>query len=184
MTDAAVKRLIYVAPLAVFLVIAAFFYKGFDLNPRALPSMLTGQPVPPFDLPPIKGRGDKGFADTDLPGEVSLVNVFGSWCVACQVEHPFLMGLKERGLVPIHGIDWKETDPDAGPRWLKRFGDPYTLVGADPDSRAAIAFGVTGAPETFVVDRAGIVRYKHVGPIDAEDWEDTLWPVIRELRKE
>ena len=130
----------------------------------------------------LKGRDDKGFASADLKGEVSLVNIFGSWCVACRVEHPFLMKIKENGWVPVHGIDWREPDRDAGPTWLKRHGDPYTLAGDDPKSKAAIAFGVTGAPETFVVDKLGVIRYKHVGPIDDQVWSETLKPLIDHLR--
>ena len=176
------NRAIYLLPLLVLLVMAGYFIVGLGMNPRELPNMLEGKPVPAFDLPPIKGR-DAGFKSTDLLGQVSLVNIFGSWCVACLVEHPFLMTIKHRDLVPIHGIDWREQDRDAGPRWLRRHGDPYTLIGDDPESKAAIAFGVTGAPETFLVDRAGVVRYKHVGPVTQAVWDDTLWPLIQELRK-
>lgn len=176
------KRLVYFLPLIVLVILGGFFLKGFDLDPRALPKMLEGQPVPEFDLKAIKGR-DKGFKSTDLLGQVSLVNVFGSWCVSCQVEHPFLMEIKKKGLVPIHGIDWREKNPDDGPRWLTRYGDPYTLVGDDPESKAAIAFGVSGAPETFLVDKQGVVRYKHVGPVTPDAWEKILWPLIQELNK-
>jgi cytochrome c biogenesis protein CcmG/thiol:disulfide interchange protein DsbE len=175
-------RLVYFLPLIVLVVLGGFFLKGFDLDPRALPKMLEGQPVPEFDLKPIKGR-DRGFKSTDLLGQVSLVNIFGSWCVSCQVEHPFLMEIKKKGLVPIHGIDWREKNPDDGPRWLARYGDPYTLVGDDPESKAAIAFGVSGAPETFLVDKQGVVRYKHVGPVTPDAWENILWPLIQELNK-
>ena len=144
--------------------------------------MLLDKPVPEFALAPIQGR-TRGFASTDLKGDVTLVNVFGSWCVACLTEHPFLMRIKRENLVPIHGIDWREESPEAGPRWLQRHGDPYTLIGDDPRSQAAIAFGVTGAPETFVVDKQGVIRHKHVGPVTPEAWERTLWPLIQELRK-
>ena len=113
---------------------------------------------------------------------MSLVNIFGSWCVACRIEHPFLMRVKAEGLVAIYGIDWREKDPDAGPAWLAKYGDPYTLVGDDPESKAAIAFGVTGAPETFIVDAAGMIRYKHVGPITPDIWEERLWPIVQDLR--
>lgn len=178
------NRLIFVVPLALFCVIGIYLGVGLTLDPRKLPNMLDGQPVPEFKLPPIKHRDDKGFANTDLPGTVSLVNVFGSWCVACRVEHPFLMTLKNGNEVPIHGIDWREEDPEAGPAWLKRFGDPYTLVGDDPRSKAAIAFGVTGAPETFLVDQKGVVRYKHVGPVNQQVWDDLLSPLIEKLRRE
>jgi len=182
MTTLAMRsRLPYLLPLALFLALAAYFWIGLGHDPAELPSALIDQPVAEFALPPIEGR-ERGFTSEDLRGQVSLVNVFGSWCVACRVEHPFLMQLKQRGAVPIHGIDWREKDRTAGPAWLARHGDPYTLIGDDPDSRAAIAFGVTGAPETFIVDAAGVIRYKQVGPITPEVWEQTLWPIIRRLQ--
>ena len=174
-------RLVYLLPLAVFVVIAAYLALGLGRDPSVVSSVLIGKPVPSFALAPIKGS-DRGFSSDDLLGEVALVNVFGSWCVACRVEHPFLMNLKKNDVIPVYGIDWREEDPDAGPAWLKRRGDPYTLTGDDPDSKAAIAFGVTGAPETFVVDRQGVIRYKHIGPLTAESWTRTLWPMIEELR--
>ena len=145
--------------------------------------MLIDQEVPPFTLAAIEGR-EEGFASADLVGEVSLVNVFGSWCVACRIEHPFLMKLKEDDVVPIHGINWREENRQAGPAWLARFGDPYTLIGDDPESKGAIAFGVTGAPETFLVDARGVIRYKQIGPITPEVWESTLWPLVQELRRQ
>lgn len=178
------KRLMFLLPLLIFMVLAGYFGVGLTLDPRRMPSMLDGKPVPAFDLPAIKHRGDKGFANTDLPGGVSLVNIFGSWCVACRVEHPFLMQLRAENKVPIHGIDWREEDPEAGPDWLKKLGDPYTLVGDDPKSKAAISFGVTGAPETFLVDRKGVIRYKQIGPINQKVWDDVLWPLIEKLRQQ
>ncbi|NQU57320.1 MAG: DsbE family thiol:disulfide interchange protein [Rhodospirillales bacterium] len=176
------KRMMYLLPLAIFLVIAGYFAKGLTLNPRDMPSMLIDQEVPFFDLKPIKGS-QRGFSSADLKGQVTLVNVFGSWCVACLAEHPMLMKIKAQGLVPIYGIDWREKNPDDGPRWLAKRGDPYTLIGDDPQSKAAIAFGVTGAPETFIVDKRGFIRYKHVGIINPENWQNTLWPLVQELRK-
>lgn len=176
------SRLLFLIPLAVFLVLAGYFWIGLGKNPHEIPSVLIDQPVPEFTLPPIDGR-DRGLSSADLRGEVSLLNVFGSWCVACLVEHPFLMELKADGLVPIHAIDWREKDRTAGPAWLSKRGDPYTLIGDDPDSRAAIALGVTGAPETFIIDRNGVIRYKHVGPITPENWETQLWPIVRALQR-
>jgi cytochrome c biogenesis protein CcmG/thiol:disulfide interchange protein DsbE len=176
------KRLMYLLPLAIFLIIAGYFAKGLTLNPRDMPSMLEGKQVPAFDLKPIKGY-PRGFSSEDLIGQVSLVNIFGSWCVACLAEHPMLMKIKRQGLVPIFGIDWREKNPDDGPRWLAKRGDPYTLIGDDPKSVAAIAFGVTGAPETFIVDKLGFIRYKHVGIINQDNWDNILWPLIGELRK-
>ncbi len=176
-----VRRLLYLLPLAAFLVLAVYFWIGLGKDPHQIPSVLIDQHVPPFDLQPIKGR-ERGFASEDLPGQVSLVNIFGSWCVACRIEHPFLMRIKADGLVPIHGIDWREKTPEAGPAWLARHGDPYTLIGDDPESKAAIAFGVTGAPETFIVDAAGVIRYKHIGPITPDIWKERLWPIVQDLR--
>jgi cytochrome c biogenesis protein CcmG/thiol:disulfide interchange protein DsbE len=175
------RRLPYLLPVTLFLVLAIYFWAGLGRDPHDVPSVLINQQVAPFAQPPLNGR-DRGFASEDLLGKVSLVNVFGSWCVACQVEHPFLMRLKLDGIVSIYGIDWREKDRQAGPAWLARHGDPYTLVGDDPESRAAIAFGVTGAPETFVVDAGGVIRYKHAGPITPDVWEQTLWPIVRRLQ--
>ena len=177
------KRLIFILPLLGFLLIGGYLAVGLTLDPQRLPSLIEGKPVPEFDLPPLAGRDDVGFSSDDLKSEVSMVNVFGSWCVACRVEHPFLMKIKKNDWVPIYGIDWRETDREAGPAWLRRFGDPYTLVGDDPKSKAAIAFGVTGAPETFIGDKAGIVRYKFVGPITEQSWDETLKPLIDQLRQ-
>lgn len=175
------RRLLYLVPLLGFLALSVYFWLGLGRDPGALPSVLLDQPVPPFTLPAIDGRSE-GLSDADLRGQVSLVNVFGSWCVACRAEHPFLMSLKAAGAIPIYGIDWRETSRAAGPAWLARLGDPYTRVGDDPDSRVAIAFGVTGAPETFIVGADGVIRYKHVGPITQEVWEGRLWPIVKHLR--
>ncbi len=177
------RHVAYALPLAGFAVLGVFFARGLGLDPRAIPSVLIDQPVPEFALEPIKGR-DRGFSSTDLLGQVTLVNIFGSWCAACRIEHPFLMKLSREKQIPIYGINWREKTPDAGPRWLARFGDPYVLIGADPKSRAAIAFGVTGAPESFIVDKKGVIRYKHIGPIGTDAWKDTLMPIIEELRKQ
>jgi cytochrome c biogenesis protein CcmG, thiol:disulfide interchange protein DsbE len=176
------SRILFLAPLLVFAVLVGYFAVGLTKDPRKLPNMLQGLPVPEFTLAPLRGRDDKGFKNTDLIGDVTLVNVFGSWCVACRIEHPFLLDLKDQNLVPVHGIDWREEDLTAGLKWLQRYGDPYTLVGDDPKSRAAIAFGVTGAPETFLVDKKGVVRYKHVGPINQQSWDEVIYPLIRKLR--
>jgi len=181
------KRFLYVIPLMVLLVVGGFAILqlkqvsgGKSVN--VLPSVLINREVPPFDLAPIQDY-EKGFGSKDLLGQVTIVNLFGSWCVACQAEHPFLMKIKEQGLAPIYGIDWREKKPDAGPKWLAKYGNPYTLIGNDPNSKAAIAFGVTGAPESFIVDQKGVIRYKQIGPITPDVWESTLWPLIQELRK-
>ncbi len=177
------QRLIYLLPLGVFLVLAVYFAVGLTKDPRRLPSTLINREVPAFDLAAIQGY-DRGFKSTDLLGQVSLVNIFGSWCVSCLAEHPFLMELKKTNAIPVYGLDWRETSPDAAIKWLKRHGDPYTLIGNDADSRVAIDFGVTGAPESFIVDKKGIIRYKHVGPIYPDIWKESLLPIVEALRKE
>lgn len=182
------KRFLYLIPLLVLLVVGGFSIKqlsrvsdGQSVN--VLPSVLINRPVPEFELAPLQGRSE-GWGTKDLLGQVTLVNIFGSWCVACQAEHPVLVRIREATGVPIFGIDWREKSPEAGPRWLAKYGDPYTRVGDDPKSEAAIAFGVTGAPESFIVDKQGVIRYKQIGPIDAQVWEQTLWPLIQELQKQ
>jgi cytochrome c biogenesis protein CcmG, thiol:disulfide interchange protein DsbE len=178
------RRLLFLLPVAVFGILALFFLRGLTLNPREIPSVLINRPVPEMNLAPLPGRGDQtGLATADLKGRVSLVNIYGSWCIACVQEHPYLMKIKQTGIVPIHGIDWRD-DPVEGAKWLKKHGDPYDRVGVDPaPGRTAIDFGVTGAPETFIVDKAGIIRYKHIGPVTPENWENTLLPIIKELSK-
>ena len=177
------KRLGYSIPLAILAVLAVYFLLGLGRDPHILPSALINTPVAEFDLPAIDGE-IKGFSNTDLKGQVSLVNVFGSWCVACMQEHRFLMKLSRQNIIPVYGIDWREADRKAGPAWLKRNGNPYTLVGDDPKSRGAIAFGVTGAPESFLIDKDGVIRFKHTGPLTDEIWTKNFLPMISELRKQ
>ncbi len=173
------SKIFFLAPISVFLVLVLYFAAGLQRDPGFLPSMLIDRPAPAFDLPPIAGY-DNGLSTENLTGRVSLVNVFGSWCVSCQVEHPVLMRIKAEGGPPIYGLNWKDK-PGDGSQWLQRHGDPYTLIGDDADGRVAIEFGVTGAPETFVVDAAGRIRHKHTGPITEEHWRRVLAPMIKEL---
>ncbi|MCK5166451.1 MAG: DsbE family thiol:disulfide interchange protein [Rhodospirillaceae bacterium] len=179
------RRIIYIIPLLVLLgvVAASIVQMKSGVPANELPSVLIDRPVPDFALDPIKGQS-VGFSSEDLKGQVTLVNLFGSWCFACLTEHPFLMRVKEQNLVPIFGLDWREKDPDAGPRWLEKWGNPYTRIGNDPDSKGAISLGVTGAPESFIVDKKGIIRYKHIGPITPDVWDETLWPIIQKLKQE
>jgi len=172
----------YYTPLIILGILAFYFAAGLGQNPAKVKSVLINKKVPEFLLPPIKGSL-KGFSNSDLKNQVVLVNIFGSWCVSCRIEHPFLMQLKEKKSIPIYGIDWREPDSTAGPKWLKKFGNPYTLIGDDPNSLGAIAFGVTGAPETFIVDKNGIIRFKHLGPITKDNWDETFKPILKDLRK-
>ena len=177
-----IRRLVFLLPMLVLTVLGVYFAAGLGRDPQRLPSALIDKPAPDFDLPPIEGHSD-GLSTRDLKGRVAIVNVFGSWCVSCRFEHPFLMEIKEKTGTPIYGIDWREQNRADGPAWLAKYGNPYTRVGDDPHSLGAIAFGVGGAPESFIVDRDGIVRYKHTGVITKRDWDRTLWPIIQELTK-
>ena len=175
-------RLAGYIPLLVFIVMAVFLGIGLAMNPREIPSHLIGKPVPEFSLPPVKG-GTLGLASTDLRGEVSIVNVFASWCLACREEHPILMGIKEQGIVPLHGINYKDK-PDDARAWLDQMGDPYTRIGADISGRVAIDWGVYGVPETFVIDRDGRIVYKKIGAVTAELMRDTIMPLVVKLQKQ
>jgi len=169
-------------PLTVFAVIAAFFAVGLTLNPREIPSPLLGKPVPEFSLPPVKGR-TLGLATADLRGEVSLVNVFASWCTACRDEHPLWMDVRAQGMVPLHGFNYKDR-PDDAASWLAELGDPYTRTGADLNGRVGIDWGVYGVPETFVVDKRGVIRHKVIGAITREKLDGELMPLVRKLQAE
>ena len=173
------KRLLFVLPVILFAAVGVGLAVGLTRDPSLLPSALIGDPVPEFELPPVEGTGGQGFSSADLEGQVSLVNVFASWCVPCRVEHPLFMRLAEQG-VAIYGINYKD-QPAQAAAWLDELGNPFAAVGADLNGRAAIDWGVYGVPETFVVDRAGRIRHKHVGPIQARDLEQTILPMLAEL---
>lgn len=167
-------------PIAAFLVLVGFLAFGLTRDPKTLPSQLIDRQMPAFALPDLHDP-ERVLTEQDLVGQVALVNVFGSWCVACQVEHPTLMQLNREGIVPVIGINWRDTRPDAL-AWLQRHGDPYTMIAFDHDSELAIELGVTGAPETFIVDRQGRIRYKFTGPITQEVWTETIRPIVQSLR--
>ncbi|HEX8010868.1 MAG TPA: DsbE family thiol:disulfide interchange protein [Casimicrobiaceae bacterium] len=175
------RRLLLLVPLLLFVVIGVFLAIGLGRDPSLVPSPLIGKPVPQFALPPVRGRS-LGLATADLKGQVSLVNVFASWCVACRAEHPVLMQIERDGVLPVYGLNYKDQPEDAA-RWLDEMGDPYARTGADIDGRVAIDWGVYGVPETFIVDREGIIRYKQIGPISPAVWNQTMLPLVRELQK-
>ena len=166
-------------PLFGFILLLGALAFGLTRDPRILPSELIEKPFPDFTLENLKA--DEILTPTLLTGQVSLVNVFGSWCVACTVEHPQLMSLRDEPQLQLIGIDWRDTR-DAANRWLVRNGNPYDSVIFDPNSKLIVELGVTGAPETFIVDKAGKIRYKHVGIITAKDWTDTLQPLVESLQ--
>jgi cytochrome c biogenesis protein CcmG/thiol:disulfide interchange protein DsbE len=167
-------------PLLLFAGVVVLLGVGLTRDPREVPSPLIGKPVPKFALPAVKGRS-LGLSSKDLKGEVSLVNVFASWCVACRDEHPVLMNLQREGFVPIHGLNYKDRPEDAA-RWLDTLGDLYARTGADLEGRVAIDWGVYGVPETFVIDRDGRIAYKQIGPVTPEILEQKLRPLIAGLR--
>jgi len=173
-------RLLFLVPVAAFVALMAAFGLSLNRDPNRVPSALVGKPVPEFTLAPVKGR-TLGLSTADLRGEVSLVNVFASWCVACREEHPLLMRMKAQGLVPIHGLNYKDR-PDDAARWLDAMGDPYTRTGADVDGRVAIDWGVYGVPETYVIDRQGRIAFKQIGPISEQTLTNTIRPLIARLR--
>ncbi|KAF0177351.1 MAG: DsbE family thiol:disulfide interchange protein [Hyphomonadaceae bacterium] len=175
-------RWIVFVPVALFAILAVTFGLGLRRDPSAIPSVLIDRPVPAFVLEPVK-PGVAPFRQEDLKGKVSLLNVFASWCSACRYEHPTLMALAENNTIPIYGLDWKD-EPRACLDYLERSGDPFVSIGGDMSGRAAIDLGVTGAPETFVIDKAGQIRYKHVGPITEDVWRDTIAPLVARLEAE
>jgi len=174
--------LLMLLPVAIFAGLGAAFFWGLFNNDDRLPSALIGRPVPEFILPPIDGRED-GLASTDLAGEVSLVNVWASWCVPCRDENPLLVELAETGAVPIHGINYKDA-PGAALAFLDELGNPFTRIGADRNGRVAIDWGVYGVPETYVIDAEGRIAMKHVGPFDRQILETEIMPVVRALQAE
>lgn len=166
------RRLLLCLPLLAFLVLAGFLFRGLHRDPQALPSALVGQPFPAFSLPGVKD--DQLFSRQDLLGRPALVNVWGTWCVACHEEHPVLNQLKAQGVV-IHGINYKDDNASAR-RWLAEFHDPYQLDLRDDAGRLGLDLGVYGAPETFLIDAQGVVRYRHVGVVDQRVWAEELGP--------
>ncbi len=172
----------YLLPLGVFVVLVAFLGIGLTLNPREVPSPLIGKPAPKFSLPSLK-EPEKIISLSDVTRQVSLLNVWASWCVACRQEHQLLSALARRDGVTVYGLNYKDTRQDAM-RWLAVLGDPYAGIAFDQDGRVGINFGVYGVPETFLVDTQGIIRYKQIGPITEDAWDKTLLPKIRALQSE
>jgi cytochrome c biogenesis protein CcmG/thiol:disulfide interchange protein DsbE len=175
-------RLRFLVPIAVLVALVVTFAWALNRDPNTIPSALIGQRVPQFALPAVQGR-TLSLSSADLIGEVSLVNVFASWCVACREEHPVFMQIKAENLVPIHGLNYKDR-PDDAARWLNTKGDPYTRTGSDLNGRVAIDWGVYGVPETFVITKDGHIAHKHIGAVTPKDLEETLLPLIRRLRQQ
>ncbi|WP_291844131.1 DsbE family thiol:disulfide interchange protein [Maricaulis sp.] len=169
-------------PLAIFIVMGVYFALGLREDPSAIPSQMIDRPLPAFDLAGI-AEGEPGLSRADLDGRVALLNVFGSWCPPCEIEHPMLMQISRSGRVPIYGVNWRDA-PGDGAAWLARNGNPYHRVGDDAAGNLAFELGITGAPETFLVDQQGRVRFHHVGIIDETVWRSILLPMIEALEAE
>jgi len=164
-----------------FLVLVGLLAVGLRLDPHEVPSPLIGKPAPAFELPLLQ-QPDKRFSQKDMLGTVWVMNVWASWCPPCLVEHPVVSELARSGLAPVVGLNYKDAREDALP-WLKRNGDPFKVTVFDAAGRIAIDYGVYGVPETYVIDRNGIIRYKHIGPLTPQITQKKLRPLIEELSK-
>jgi len=169
----------FLIPIGLFALLGLLLAYGLKLDPRRIPSPLVDKPLPAFSLPTLENP-KKSLSNADLKGKVVLVNVWASWCVACKQEHPVLLALSRDKLVPIIGLNYKDKREDAT-HMLNTEGNPYDVSIVDADGRVGIDWGVYGVPETFVVDKQGVIRYKQIGPISPEAWEKTLLPLIRKL---
>lgn len=178
------KQILVLLPIALFAVLFAAFLWGLapDRDPSQVPSALIDKSVPEFELPSVDGLDTPGLKTGNLTGEVILVNFFASWCVPCRIEHPLFMTLAEEGEVQLVGINYRDKPEDAV-AWLDELGNPYSRIGADLKARTGIDWGVSGVPETFVIDPSGRIRYQHIGPIQPADLEETIRPMIRKLQQ-
>ena len=171
----------FMAPLVAFVVLAIFLGIGLGLKPREVPSPLINKAAPAFSLAQLHEPG-QSLGNEDMRGRVWLLNVWASWCGACREEHPVLMNLAQHKVVSIIGLNYKDQRPDAL-GWLQRFGDPYERSVADREGRVGIDYGVYGVPETFVIDKAGVIRYKQIGPVTEELLRTRILPLVKELQQ-
>jgi cytochrome c biogenesis protein CcmG, thiol:disulfide interchange protein DsbE len=169
----------YVIPIGIFVVFFGFLAAGLQLNPREVPSPLINKSAPSFTLP-VLGKDNTTFSPEDMRGKVWVLNVWASWCAACRDEHPHLIQFAKTQSTPLLGLDYKDKPEDAV-RWLKEFGDPYVLSISDLKGQVGIDYGVYGVPETFVIDKAGLIRLKHIGPLTPQAIEEKILPLIQKL---
>jgi cytochrome c biogenesis protein CcmG/thiol:disulfide interchange protein DsbE len=172
----------FILPFVVFVVLAGFLYRGLNLDPHEVPSPLIGKAAPPFNLPQLHDPA-KSFSPQEMKGKVWLLNVWASWCVSCKEEHPILVQLSRQNIVPIYGLDYKDKRADAE-MTLNGGGDPYTLTVSDTDGRIGIDYGVYGVPETYVIDKQGVIQYKQIGPITQKSLIETILPLVAKLEKQ
>ena len=173
------KRWQFIAPLAVFAVLAGFLAVGLNLNPREVPSPLIDKPAPNFSLPRLDDPA-QSISLQDMAGKVWVLNVWASWCVACREEHPLFVEFARRSPVPLYGLNYKDTRDEAQ-AWLARFGNPYTASLSDSKGLVGIDFGVYGVPETFIIDKQGVIRFKHIGPVTPQVLKERIEPLLKEL---
>ena len=172
----------YLIPLGLFVVLVLFLAIGLTRDPNELPSALLDKPAPTFRLPQLK-EPEKTFSAEDMRGKVWLLNVWASWCIGCREEHGWLLEYSRSGVVPIYGLNYKDRREDAL-GWLGELGDPYLLSAVDLDGRVAIDYGVYGAPESYIIDKSGTIRMKHVGPILPDVWSKKILPLVQELNRQ
>jgi cytochrome c biogenesis protein CcmG/thiol:disulfide interchange protein DsbE len=170
----------YFLPLAVLVVVVGFLGFGLKLDPREVPSPLIGKAAPPFSLPVLQEPA-KTVSNTDLKGQVWMLNVWASWCVSCREEHPVLVELSKQKIVPIIGLNYKDQSDDAL-AWLKQFGNPYVMSLVDAKGNIGIDYGVYGVPETYVIDRDGVIRYKKIGPVTPDTVREKILPLVKQLK--
>ena len=176
------NKLIRFLPLILVVALGVVLYRGLSLNPQYIPSALVGKAMPDFSLTELTNE-QQTVTKSDLKGNVVLLNVWGTWCVYCKYEHPYLVDISKSGRVALYGLNYKD-DRVAANQWLKDYEDPYVFSIFDPSGRLGVDLGVTAAPETFVIDSNGMIRMKHVGPIDASIWKDKFLPMITTLENE
>ena len=169
----------FAIPLSIFILIVGLLAYGLRLDPKNIPSPLIGKPAPAFSLAKLDAP-QLYLAKNDLLGQVWVLNVWASWCVSCRAEHEIITRLSALNLAPVIGLNYKD-DPDDARRWLQQFGDPYTASIMDADGRVGIDWGVYGVPETFIIDKDGLIKYKHIGPVTHESLETEVLPVLLEL---
>lgn len=172
----------YILPLFLFIILAVFLAMGLTLNPREIPSPLVDKPAPEFSLPKLH-HPQELLTKNDLKGKAWVLNVWASWCVSCRTEHPVLNYFAKNKTVPLIGLNYKD-NPEEGKKWLKQLGNPYDMSIMDIEGRTGIDWGVYGVPETFLVDKRGMIRHKHIGPLTYNDVQQILVPMIKELQAE
>jgi len=173
-------RLAYFSPIIIFLILLLFLWRGLHLDPRQLPSVLLNKPIPTFDLPTVE-NANVHLSNKDFSGKVSLLNVWATWCLNCRAEHAFLMDLVRQQAVTIYGLAYKDDTKDVQ-SWLQNYGNPYQKTAVDSDGKIAIDLGVYGTPETFVIDKQGIIRYKIVGALTTKIWRSKVLPLVVSLQ--